>query len=80
MQKIDFRPPEHSTEHKCTSSRSGDWILFTCPECPAYERRFNWRTAEMKVKGSRPDVHHTGFHSAKEYTGLFDPSGWRNLN
>ena len=80
MQKIDFRPPEFSAEHQCTSTRSGDWILFRCAECPDYERRFNWRTAEMQVKGAREHVHHTGLYSPKEYSDVFGQNGWHNLN
>lgn len=50
--------------HHCTSVRSGDEIIWRCPICPDYERRYNLRTGEMKVKG-KTGIPHTGF-STKE--------------
>jgi hypothetical protein len=80
MQFIDFRPPEDSIEHKCQATRQGDWIVFQCHECPSYERRLNWRTKEMRVRGDRPEVHHSGFYIPTEYPEYIGPKGWHNLN
>lgn len=47
--------------HQCTSHREGDWIVFTCPECKGYERRYNWKTGEIKTQtGVDPSILHQG--------------------
>ena len=50
--------------HHCTSVRLGDEIIWRCPVCPDYERRFNLLTGKMSVKG-KSEIPHTGF-STKE--------------
>jgi hypothetical protein len=51
--------------HHCTSHREGDWIIWRCPICAHYERRFNWRTGQMQCdKGDVGDAIHTGSNSA----------------
>lgn len=46
--------------HYCTSHRDGDWIVWRCPLCEGYERRFNWQTGEMEVAGQTV-AQHVGF-------------------
>jgi len=47
--------------HQCNSKREGDWLIFTCPACPTYERRLNVQTQEMRIKeGKDPFLRHTG--------------------
>jgi hypothetical protein len=51
--------------HHCTSHREGDWIIWRCPICAHYERRFNWRTGHMKCGGKEGNFIHTGISSEK---------------
>lgn len=53
-------------KHECNSKREGDWIVFSCKECE-YERRYNWKTREVKVTGENIMVLHKGMHAP---TGL----------
>ncbi|MEL6845823.1 MAG: hypothetical protein AAFP02_21665, partial [Bacteroidota bacterium] len=47
--------------HRCQSKRQGDWLIFSCPKCPGFERRLNWKTGETKVtEGPDPQVRHRG--------------------
>lgn len=71
MLSIDFGPTPGSVQHKCTSDREGDWIVFRCPKCPDYERRLNWRTGEMKVRAGKGNIQHTGFYLPDEYVEFF---------
>jgi hypothetical protein len=59
-----MKPTFHNTEshHKTTTHRDGDWIVWRCPHCPKYERRFNPLTSEMAVKGKN-GFSHTGSSS-----------------
>lgn len=45
--------------HECTSHREGEWMIFRCPHCPGYERRFNWVTGEMQVRRGDSVARHT---------------------
>lgn len=49
--------------HQCTSHREGDLIIFRCPICEKYERRFNLRTGQMSCVGHQEGVIHTGTSS-----------------
>jgi hypothetical protein len=60
MLKIKFNSNHNGEHHSCESSRVGDWIIFRCPKCPEFERRWNRRTGEMKSEGTKTDVHHSG--------------------
>ena len=51
--------------HHCTSYRLGDTIIWKCPLCIGYERRYNLRTTEMVVKGKN-QFNHTGWSDKKE--------------
>lgn len=51
--------------HQCTSFRLGDTIVWKCPLCIGYERRYNLFTGEMSIKG-KTDYQHTGFNEGKE--------------
>ena len=51
--------------HHCTSFREGDWVVFRCPQCEGYERRFHLVTLEMKVKGQNEHLH-TGTNTGGE--------------
>lgn len=46
--------------HQCTSFREGDFIVWRCPVCENYERRFNLRTGHMKCVGKEGNFIHTG--------------------
>lgn len=51
--------------HHCTSHREGEWIIWRCPLCSGYERRFNWKTGQMQCDTSDVgDIIHTGMSSA----------------
>lgn len=52
--------------HQCTSHREGDWIVWRCPHCNGYERRFNWVTNEMKVRNGGSSALHTGMSTKSE--------------
>lgn len=56
--------------HVCTSFVSGEWVVFKCPFCDEYERRYNFRTGEMCVKGMT-DFSHVG----QSWNGLPDMTG-----
>lgn len=67
MDIFDAQFENHSEEtHICDSRREGDWIIFTCKYCPDYERRYNYKTREMKVKNSSPHINHVG-HFVPKY-------------
>jgi hypothetical protein len=72
MQHINFNPSKDSIHHKCESIRRGDWIIFRCPRCKDYERRINWRTGEMKSKGAKAEIHHTGNYFPHEFRDAFE--------
>lgn len=51
--------------HLCTAHREGEWIVYTCPHCPTYERRIHLPTGHMLVQGgSNPHIQHQGSFSA----------------
>ncbi len=52
--------------HQCSSRRDGDWIIWNCPHCPGYERKFNWMTGEMRVRKGDPDARHVGIADHSE--------------
>lgn len=57
--KIQFE--NTANKHHCQSRRKGDWLIFTCPKCPDYERHFNWKTGEMKsFVADENKIPHTG--------------------
>lgn len=61
--------------HQCTSYRVGDTIIWKCPICLSYERKFNLVTNQMPCKG-KTEHQHTG-----EFTGTENMSGLtQNLN
>ena len=41
-------------------SRQGDWIIWRCARCNGYERKYNWKTGEMRVRRGGSDAQHTG--------------------
>lgn len=59
MMHVDFKD-DSLPVHVCEAVRDGDWIIYTCPKCPTYRRRYNWRTAEMRVIGQNHNVRHSG--------------------
>lgn len=61
---IDFKDLPKDVHH-CTSFNSGDWIIWKCPLCQGYERKLNWKTGEMQVKG-KTKFQHTGSNEGKE--------------
>ncbi|MCA9734012.1 MAG: hypothetical protein H6696_04455 [Deferribacteres bacterium] len=68
---ISIHENTSDTHHPCKSIRNGDWIVFTCPLCPDYERRVNWRTKELTVKGSKAEIQHSGDYIPDEYKHAF---------
>ena len=64
--ETNSRPGQPSPVHECTSHRAGDWIIFRCPYCPGYERRFNWLTGEMQLDRAGSTAQHTGLSTAKQ--------------
>ena len=67
MEKFVLDQNDSVETHKCTSVRDGDWIIYHCPKCWDYERRFNWRTGEMKTRNIKANINHTGTHVSMEY-------------
>jgi len=59
MGEISFIGLPEETHH-CTSYRDGDWIVWRCPHCERYERRYNGRTGEMKIARGGSEARHTG--------------------
>ena len=50
-----------TNRHLCESEMKGDWVVFTCPKCRGYEKRYNLKTEEMRVKGNEDfDIFHDG--------------------
>ena len=70
--RLNLDPSESPENHQCQSYRDGDWIIFRCPECADYERRLNWRTGEMMVRNSRPEINHFGRYEPTEYREAFE--------
>lgn len=56
---IQFEGIEPET-HFCTSFQDGDWAIWRCPQCEGYERRYNLRTGEMRVRRGGSEALHTG--------------------
>ena len=54
--------------HACTSYRDGDWIVWRCPICAGYERRYNPNTGQMAVKG-KTDFAHQGSNAGGSEMG-----------
>ena len=52
--------------HYCTSHREGPWIIWRCPVCQDYERRFNLETGQMRCVGHESGIVHTGTSSAAQ--------------
>lgn len=71
MLNINFDPGEVVEAHECTAHRVGDWIIYRCEQCPEYERRYNWRTGEMKVRHSKKQCLHKGSYFPEEYENAF---------
>ena len=52
--------------HHCTTFREGDWMVLRCPLCEGFERRFNFRTGEMRCSGGMFfGIIHTGISTGK---------------
>ncbi|HMX41760.1 MAG TPA: hypothetical protein PK971_01460 [Saprospiraceae bacterium] len=52
--------------HHCTSHRDGDWIIWRCPYCQSYERRYNWVTNEMRVRTGGSEALHAGMNTQQQ--------------
>lgn len=59
MGEITFNGLSEETHH-CTSHREGEWVVWRCPLCDRYERRFNAKTGEMKINRGGSEARHTG--------------------
>jgi hypothetical protein len=62
MEEFEFRGLSPDTHH-CTSHRDGDWIVWRCPVCEQYERRYNTRTEEMRVRRGGSEARHAGYNA-----------------
>ena len=65
--EISIRTTPDETNHVCESYRDGKWIIYHCKSCPGYERRINWETGDVQVKGSSAEIQHSGQHVPVEY-------------
>ncbi len=52
--------------HHCTSYRENDWIVWRCPHCQDYERRYNWKTGKMRVNRGGSVAQHTGLSTGEQ--------------
>lgn len=60
MITVNSAPPKNIEQHDCEAHRDGDWIIYKCPRCQDYERKYNWRTGSMKVSGGNENIAHSG--------------------
>ncbi len=57
--------------HDCTTERRGDWVIFRCPDCPDFERRFNYMTGQLSESPSiAPHIQHDGTYFPAGLRGL----------
>lgn len=63
---FNFTPRSDSTHHECSATRSGDWVVYRCPQCSDYQRWHNLRTGKMKTKGLKANIQHWGVYNHKE--------------
>ncbi|MCB0635189.1 MAG: hypothetical protein KDC54_01150 [Lewinella sp.] len=52
---IQINNPDGREIHGCESRQEEGWIIYSCPECPDYERRFHLATGKMTVTGIVPE-------------------------
>lgn len=52
--------------HHCTSFVENDWIVWRCPHCSGYERRYNSQTGEMKIRRGGSEAQHTGLNTGRQ--------------
>lgn len=74
MPTIEF---DHSkgNKHECASKKIGDWIIYTCPHCPDYQRKQNIKTDEMKVRCDKNNHNlHSGSYVKPGLEGLYNPN------
>lgn len=75
MESGFFEVPDPQQEHQCISHQHGDWIIFTCPKCPGYQRQINLITGQNKTTGGRPGINHYGSHATLQAdTKIFNPN------
>lgn len=59
---------QSETHHECESRREGDWLIFSCPHCPDYQRKYHLVSGEMQVRpGQDPTIQHHGSLVAPAY-------------
>lgn len=64
-----------ANKHKCEGKKSGDWIVFTCPHCPDFERKIHTKTGEMKTKSNpNNNYKHNGSYIPNMLVGGFGPN------
>lgn len=66
MINVSSAPPKNVEKHECESHMHGNWIIYKCPICHDYERRYNWKTGEMSVSGNNDHIAHFGRHIPDE--------------
>lgn len=66
MNYFQVQGQSEENTHQCTSHREGDWIIWRCPYCQGYERRFNWVTNEMRTRRGGSEAQHTGMNTQNQ--------------
>lgn len=67
---LEFTGLNQEEYHHCTSYMEGQEMVWKCPHCENYERRFNLYSGEMKVKG-KTNFKHTGCSGkTQNFSGL----------
>lgn len=56
-----FESREDSAHHECKSLRDGDWIIVRCTTCEDYEKKYNWRTGEIRSPQSNFNIYQNSY-------------------
>ena len=70
--QVSFPSNDSGARHRCEARRFKNWVVFTCPQCPGFERRIDLETGAMHTRpGADPYVLHEGFYVpvGLEHTG-----------
>jgi hypothetical protein len=63
MSLIEFNSSEDG-KHKCSSKREGDWVVYSCPHCPDFQKRINLKTGEMESESDDTNYYlHSGSYT-----------------
>ncbi len=50
--------------HETKSTKRGNYIIWSCAQCPDFLRIMNWKTGRHKTTGDTPGINHFGQHGA----------------